>query len=96
MAQEVILRLDEAQDFRQLSTTEFNLRSKHKKCITGWPAVEKVRKKQCARINIIREGDANTRYFHLRANGRRRKNFMQHLRHNGGWFFKHDDKQRLI
>jgi hypothetical protein len=96
MAQEVILRLDEAQDFRQLSAAEFNLRSKLKKRLTGWLVIEKARKKQCARINNIREGDANTRFFHLRANGRRRKNFVQHLRHNGGWFFKHDDKQRLI
>jgi hypothetical protein len=96
MAQEIILRLDEAQDIRQLSSAEFNLRSKLKKRITGWLAVEKARKKQCARINNIREGDANTRFFHLRANGRRRKNFVQHLRHDGGWFFNHEDKQRLI
>jgi hypothetical protein len=45
MAQEVILHLDEAQDFRQLSTAEFNLCSKLKKRITGWLAVEKARKK---------------------------------------------------
>jgi hypothetical protein len=95
MAQEVILRLDEAHDFRQLSAAESNLRTKLKKRLTGWLVIEKARKKQCARINNIREGDANTRFFHLRANGGRR-NFVQHLRHNGGWFFKHDDKQCLI
>jgi hypothetical protein len=44
MAQEVILRLDEAQDFRQLSTAEFNLRSKLKKRLTSWLVVEKARK----------------------------------------------------
>jgi hypothetical protein len=36
MAQEVILRLDEAQDTRQLSSDEFNLRSKLKNRITRW------------------------------------------------------------
>jgi hypothetical protein len=45
MAQEVILRLDEAQDFRQLSAAEFNLRSKLKKRLSGWLVIEKARKK---------------------------------------------------
>jgi hypothetical protein len=41
MAQEVILRLDEAQEFRQLSDVEFTLRAKLKKCILRWLVVEK-------------------------------------------------------
>jgi hypothetical protein len=93
MAQDVILRLDEAQDTRQLSTAEFNLRSKIKKHITRWLIVKKTRKKQCVRISNIREGDANTRFFHLRANDRRRKNFIQRLYHEEGWLFNHEDKQ---
>lgn len=76
MAQEVILRLDEAQEFRQLSDVEFTLRAKLKKRILGWLVVEKARKKQCARIAYIKEGDANTCFFHLRANSRRRKNYI--------------------
>jgi hypothetical protein len=48
MAQEVILRLDEAQEFRQLSDVEFTLRVRLKKRILGWIVVEKARKKQCA------------------------------------------------
>jgi hypothetical protein len=79
MAQEVILRLDEAQDSRPLSPAEHNLRHKLKKRILGWLVVEKARKRQTARISCIKEGDANTRFFHLRANGRRRKNFIQRL-----------------
>jgi hypothetical protein len=79
MAQEVILRLDEAQDFRQLSDEELALRSKLKKRILGWLVIEKARRKQSARIKHVKEGDANTRFFHLRANGRRRKNFIQRL-----------------
>jgi hypothetical protein len=35
--------------------------------------VERVRKRQCARIADIKEGDANTKIFHLRVNARRRK-----------------------
>jgi hypothetical protein len=44
MAQEIILRLDEAQDFRGLSTAEANLQSRLKKRILGWLVIEKVRK----------------------------------------------------
>jgi hypothetical protein len=69
MAQEVILRLDDAQDFRDLSQAEFLLRAKLKKRIMGWLVLERARKKQCARISYVWEGDASTRFFHLRANG---------------------------
>jgi exonuclease III len=53
MAQEVILRLDEAQDFRQLSDAESRLRSKLKKRLIRWLIVENARKKQSARIANI-------------------------------------------
>jgi hypothetical protein len=96
MAKEVILCLDEAQDFRPLSNAEFTLRSKLKNCILGWLVIEKARKKQSARISHIREGDANTRFFHLRANGRRRKNFIQRLREGRGWLVNHAHKQQLV
>jgi hypothetical protein len=96
MAQEVILRLDEAQNFRQLSDVEYSLRNKLKKRILGWLVIEKARKKQCAGIAHIREGDANTRFFHLRANVRHRKNFIQRLRQGNGWAFTHQDKQQIL
>jgi sarcosine oxidase delta subunit len=80
MAQEVILRLDEEQYSRSLSTAEHNLWAKLKKRILGWLVIIKARKKQCAKISHIKEGDANTYFFHLRANGRRRKNFIWQLR----------------
>jgi len=96
MAQEVILRLDEAQDRRELTDTEFNLRAKLKKRLLGWAVLERVRRKQCSRITYLREGDANTKFFHLKANGRRRKNFIQRLRRDAGWAITHEDKQKLI
>jgi hypothetical protein len=81
MGQEVILRLDEARYFRDLSDAEHNLRAKLKKHIPSMLIIEKARKKQSARISTIREGTANTRFFHLRANNRRMKNFIQCLHH---------------
>jgi hypothetical protein len=47
--------------------------------------VERARKKQSARISNIKEGDANTKIFHLRVNARRRKNHIHQIKHNGGW-----------
>lgn len=96
MAQEVILRLEEAQDNRELTTAESQLRSKLTKRLLGWAVIEKARRKQCARINYLKEGDANTRFFHLRANARRRKNFIQRLRRGNGWAPAHEDKSRIV
>jgi hypothetical protein len=56
----------------------------------------KARKKQCTKISHIKEGDANTCFFHLRANDRRRKNFIQQLREGRTCFFKHSKKQQLV
>lgn len=44
----------------------------------------------------MKEGDANTRFFHLKANGRRRKTFIQRLRKDNGWIFSHNDKQQIV
>jgi hypothetical protein len=96
MAQEVILRLDKAQDFQELSEEELTLRSKLKKLLLRWRVIEKSRRKQSARIKHIKDGDTNTRFFHLRANGRRRKNFIQRLSSGNGWALTHNDKQVLI
>jgi hypothetical protein len=62
----------------------------------GWLVVEKAREKQRARISHIKEGNANTRFFHLRANGRRRKNFIQRLRKEDGWALNHYEKTEVI
>jgi hypothetical protein len=62
----------------------------------GWLVVEKARKKQSACISYIKEGDANTRFFHLRANGRRRKNHIHRLRIGAGWIVDHNDKENIV
>jgi hypothetical protein len=96
MAQEVILHFDEAQDFRDLSQAEFSLQAKLKKRIMGWLVLERARKKQCARISYVWEGDANTCFFHLWANGRCRKNFIQCLINGNDWCFNHEDKSQIV
>lgn len=63
MALEVILQLDIAMEIRQLSPEEWELRSGLKRRAIALAVLERARKKQCARIHNIREGDANTRFF---------------------------------
>lgn len=91
-----ILRLDIAEETRTLTEPEDDLRSKLKKRLLGWAAIEKARKKQCSRITYLREGDANTRFFHLKANARKRKNFIQRLKKESGWDVTHMDRQQII
>ena len=69
MALDIILRLDLAQESRSLSNEERDLQSKLKKRL--WPLLfwrERERDKALGLITLLKEGDANTRFFHLRVN----------------------------
>lgn len=44
----------------------------------------------------IRSGDANTKFFHIRASTRRRKNYIHCLHANGGVAITHSDKQKVV
>jgi mannosylglycoprotein endo-beta-mannosidase len=92
----VILHLDLAQENRLLSTDEINFRAQLKRRAMALAVVERARKKQSARIANIKEGDANTKFFHLRINARRRKNHILRLRNNNGWVTDHAAKEEII
>ena len=92
----VILRLDVAQETRVLSGGERELRARLKRRVVSLAAVERARKKQCARIVNIKEGDVNTKFFHLRVNSRRRKNHIHRLKKNSGWITDHEEKEEII
>jgi hypothetical protein len=96
MAQEVILRLNIAQENRDLTAAELRLRAKLKKRILGLAVIERARCKQASRLSYIKLGDANTKFFHRKVNARRRKNHIQRLRHDHGWAINHDDKASVI
>jgi len=96
MAQEIILRLDIAQENRNLTVAELLLWAKLKKRILGLAVIERARSKQASRLSSIKLGDANTKIFHRKVNARRRKNYIQRLRHGQGWAINHDDKASII
>jgi hypothetical protein len=96
MANEVILRLDIAQETRSLSPAELNLRNKLKKKVMGLAVIERARCKQASRITNIKMGNANTKFFHHRVNARRRKNHIQRLRKGHGWAVKNDEKATVV
>lgn len=52
--------------------------------------------RQRSRLTRIRFGDANTKLFHLRANGRRRKNHIPALQGPLGKVYDHKQKAKLI
>jgi exonuclease III len=80
MAQEIIFRLDAAQDERPLGPEEFWLRKELKKKILGLSSLQRTIARQRSRLLWIREGDANTSFFHSHANRRKKKNHMFRLR----------------
>jgi len=63
---------------------------------TRLAAIEKSRIKQRAKLADIRDGDANTKFFHIRASTRMRKNYIHCLHTNGGVAITHNDKQKMI
>jgi hypothetical protein len=96
IAREVIGRLDIAQESRALSSAERQLRLSLRSKILGIAVINKTRIRQRARLSNIKLGDANTRLFHLRANGRRRKNFKHVLAADNGLAVTHSEKAGVI
>ena len=95
MALDVILQLDKAQENRVLIPDELELRKKLKQRVLGLSVLERARKRQASRITNIKLGDANTKYFHLKVNSRRRKNFIHKLRRGNGWAVSQTEKMEV-
>jgi hypothetical protein len=79
IAKEIVFRLDSAQDSRSLAPHELALRRKAKLCSLGLASLQRTMVRQRARISYLAEGDANTRFFHLQACHRSRKNHISKL-----------------
>jgi hypothetical protein len=80
MAHEIILRLDVAQESRLLSVDEALLRKKLKVRCLGLASLERTIARSRSRLLWLKEGDANTSFFHIHASHRRKKNCIRRLR----------------
>ncbi|KAM0898894.1 hypothetical protein ACQ4PT_021649 [Festuca glaucescens] len=96
VADDVIFNFDVAQEERQLTSEECKLRVFLKSKLLGITAVDRCRWRQRSRVTWIRQGDANTRFFHLRANRRRRKNHIPSLEDPNGEVNTHDGKAKIL
>lgn len=79
LAREVVLQLDVAEEFRALSDEEKRLRNElNLKCL-GLASLNRT----ILRQRSLAEGDANTKFFHLQACHRKRKNVITSLNVEG-------------
>ena len=91
IAKEIVYRLDWPQDFRNLAPHELVLRRKAKLCSLGLASLQRTLVRQHSHITFLVEGDANTRFFHLQACHRTRKNHIAKLRCDNVVLFKDED-----
>jgi exonuclease III len=96
VVKEILLQLEAAQESRALSDKELQLRRRLKARSTGLAAIEKARIRQKSRLTYIRCGDANTKFFHIRASFRRRKNYIHCLHTDEEMVFAHEDEEKVI
>jgi hypothetical protein len=96
MARELIAQLDKAQESRQLTEHETQLRAELKKKCLGLALLSRTIARSRSRIRFLAEGDANTKFFHLQACHRSRKNCIPNLVHDGRCFSAEEEKQDLI
>lgn len=96
VCREVIERMDKAQEDRQLTSSEIEFKRFLKDRLLGLAAIEKARARQKSRITWLRKGDANTKYFQIMANNRKKNNFIHKLQTIQGIVTSKEEKHQLI
>lgn len=90
-------KVDQAQESRNLSDDKRQLRQVLKIRVLGLATVQRAGRRQTSRIQWLKEGDACTRFFYLRANGRRRRKHIAHLlRPDNTFIWKHEEKEEAL
>jgi len=79
LARETLGELDELMETRQLDQAELELRRSLKIRVLGLASLSRCMARQRARVLFLREGDANTKFFHLQACHRSRRQRIECL-----------------
>jgi hypothetical protein len=95
-ARAIIYEFDVAQETRQLSHGEMELHRELKANVLGLASLSRTMARQRARTRHLQEGDACTKYFHLQACHRRRKNYLFAITHNGQTFSEEEAKAGIV
>jgi hypothetical protein len=95
-ARVIIYELDVAQETRQLSAEEFELRRELKANTLGLASLARTIARQKSWIRYLRDGDANTKFFHLQACHRKRKSYIPMLLHEGCTFTSEEAKSKAV
>lgn len=95
-AKELIWRFDVAEEKRVLSPGERWFLGALKKKMLGLCLLQRMIARQQSRIHWLREGDANTHFFHLHANNRRRRSFITQLKVDGTWLQSHSGMEDAL
>ncbi|XP_073363484.1 uncharacterized protein [Aegilops tauschii subsp. strangulata] len=96
LASEVVLRLDVAEEKRQLTRSEFWLWKILKLKIVGLAVLERIRRRQASCITWPRAGDASTAFFQTKQTSMRRRNFIQCIQSAGALKTSHADKAAVV
>jgi hypothetical protein len=93
IANQIVLRFDVAAENRQLSQAERWLHNTMKMTVLGLASLDRTIARQRSRIRWLKEGEANSKLFHVVANGRRTKNFIASVRVGEQIFTDQGDKE---
>jgi hypothetical protein len=84
MARDIIQKLDQASERRELSDREFELWKFLKLKCLGLSSLERTIVWQRSGIRFLTDGDANTKYFHLLSRGRKWRNTIVRIKDSSG------------
>lgn len=96
LAREAICVFDEEMERRQLQPWESALRRSLKVRVLGLASFSRTLAHQRARVLYLREGDANTRFYHLQSSHRNRRNRISSLDVHGMRLVTEDDKASAL